>query len=116
MWARVTTLLLGLWLMIAPSLFDYSKRIADNGHIIGPLIITFSTVALWECTRNVRVFNLPLGAWLLFAPWILAYENTTAFASDYTAGVLTLLLSLVKTKRKNRFGGGWAALLKAETR
>jgi hypothetical protein len=110
MWARVVTLLLGIWLMIAPALFDYGKQIANNGHIVGPLMITFSIIALSECTRNVRLFILPLGAWLLFAPWILDYENTTAFASDYSVGVAALLLSLVKAKTKNTFDGGWPVL------
>jgi hypothetical protein len=114
MWARVATLLLGIWLMMAPGLLHFNNIIADNDHIVGPLIVTFSTIAIWECTRNVRMLNLPLGAWLLFSPGILGYVDTAAFASDYTVGVLTILLSLVKQKRKNSFGGGWTAIWKSE--
>jgi len=113
MWARVFTLVLGLWLMIAPDLLQFGKVISDNDHIIGPLIATFSIIAMSECTRNVRLWNLPLAAWLLLAPWILGYDQTTAIASDLTVGVLTLRVTFVKQKRKKQFGGGWAVLFKS---
>lgn len=112
MWARYVTVILGLWLMVAPGIFNFEKSIANNGHIIGPLMITFATIAIFECTRNVRYATLPLGAWLLFAPWVLDYDNNTAFASDYITGWLAMALSLVKLKRENHFGGGWSALWK----
>jgi hypothetical protein len=112
MWARIMTLLLGVWLMVAPDLFNFGKTISTNGHIIGPLLVTFSIIAMSESTRNVRMLNLPLGAWLLFAPWMFAYDTPAALISDYTVGVLTLILSLVKLKRTKEFGGGWSSLWK----
>jgi hypothetical protein len=111
MWARIVTIALGIWLMVAPDLFDFNKTISDNGHIIGPLMITFSVVALSECMRNVKMLNLALAAWLLFAPWILHYDNSAAVASDYATGVLALMLTLVKQKRQHWFAGGWYGLL-----
>jgi hypothetical protein len=114
MWARYASVVLGLWLMVAPGIFDYDKSIANNGHITGPLIITFSIIAIFECTRNVKYATLPLGAWLIFAPWILGYDNDTAFANDYITGLLVMALSLVRQKRENQFGGGWPALWKTQ--
>lgn len=114
MWARYVTIALGLWLMVAPGIFDFPKTISDNGHIVGPLIITFSTIAIFEVMRNLRYANLPLGAWLLFAPWILDYDNSNAFASDYVVGMLTLILSLVRQKRQETFDGGWSSLWSSE--
>jgi hypothetical protein len=110
MWARIVTLVLGVWLMSAPGILGFDKSISNNDHIIGPLIISFSVIAMCESTRNVRIFNLPLGAWLLFAPWILGYDSAIAFISDYAVGVLTLLFSLVPLNRKHTFGGGWPAI------
>ena len=101
--------------MSAPGIFNFSKTIANNDHIVGPLIISFSAIAICESTRNVRLFNLPLAAWLLFAPWILNYQNNIAFVSDYAVGVFTLLLSLVPLKRKNTFSGGWPAIWQSES-
>ena len=101
--------ILGIWLMVAPGVLDFSKKISDNAHIVGPLIATFSIVALSECTRNVRFFNLPLAAWLLAAPWILQYDNHTALWNDYAVSLLLIALAFVKTKRQHHFGGGWPA-------
>jgi hypothetical protein len=112
MWSQVAMMLLGIWLMVAPGVLDFSKKIADNAHIAGPLIATFSMVAIWECTRNVRLFNLPLAVWLLAAPVVLQYDNDTALMNDYAVAILIILLSIVKPKRKHRFGGGWPAIWK----
>lgn len=116
MWARVATMVLGLWLMIAPGILRFPKVIADNGHIVGPLLVTFAAIALSECTRNVRWLNIPLGAWLLFAPWILHYESSVAFVSDYTTGVLTLIFSLAGQKRKHYFSEGWYGVIRSHRR
>ena len=109
MWARIVTAILGVWLMAAPGVWDFGKKISDNNHIVGPLIAAFSIISIFECTRNVRLANIPLGIWLLIAPWLLQYNNTTAVLNDYGVAVLIILLSLVKLKRENRFGGGWPA-------
>src|SRR5690606_36032102 len=84
-------------------------------HIVGPLLVSFATIALWECTRNVRFFTLPLALWLLAAPWILRYDNNTALFNDYAVAVLITALLLVRYKRENFFGGGWPAVLKSNT-
>lgn len=115
MWARIASVLLGVWLMVAPAVFGFGKNISDNDHIIGPLIATFSIIAIWECTRNVRMFNLPLVLWLFLAPWILDYDNNTALFNDYAVALAVLLLSFVPQKRENRFGGGWPAIWKDNT-
>ena len=112
MWARYATVLLGIWLMAAPGILGFEKLIADNDRIVGPLIVTFSMISLSECTLSVRMANLLPAAWLLFAPWILDYDNSTAFASDYISGLLILGLTLVKQKREHTFGGGWSSLFK----
>jgi hypothetical protein len=115
MWARIATALLGVWLMIAPALLGFGKKISDNDHIVGPLIATFSIIAIFECTRNVKMLNLPLVLWLFLAPWILDYDNDTALFDDYAVALAVLLLSFVKQKRENRFGGGWPAIWKDNT-
>lgn len=115
MWARVIIIISGVWLMVAPAIFRFNKTISDNAHIVGPLIATFAIVALSECTRNVRYFNLPLAAWLLFAPWVLHYDNTTALINDYAVAFLVGGLTFVPPKRQHRFGGGWPAIWQDNT-
>lgn len=100
--------------MIAPGIFQYSPAAADNGHILGPVIITFSIVAIWEATRVVRKWNLPIAVWLLLAPWILGYENTSAIISDMGSGILVLIFSSIRGKVEGNYGGGWSALWKKD--
>jgi len=110
MWARILNTVLGLWLMIAPALFQYSGAAADNGHIAGPVIITFAVIAYWEATRGTRKWNYPIGIWLLLAPWILGYDNSVAIISDMTTGALVLIFASVKGKIEKKYGGGWSSL------
>ncbi|WP_127845650.1 SPW repeat domain-containing protein [Psychroflexus aestuariivivens] len=112
MWARIINTILGLWLMIAPSFFEYSSLAADNGHILGPVIITFSVIAFWEATRVLRKWNYPIAIWLIIAPWVLGYENNIAIISDIGVGVLVLLFASVKGKIEKNYGGGWSSLWK----
>lgn len=116
MWAQIVMATLGIWMMAAPDLLGFSKRIADNAHIIGPLIATFAIISIWECTRNVRLLNLPLAAWLLVAPLVLRYQNDTALMNDYAVAIIVLFLFLVRPKRKYRFAGGWRSLWKLPVR
>ena len=100
--------------MASPGIFGFSGMVADNDHIVGPVVTTFAIIALWECTRVVRTYNIPLGGWLLLAPWILGYDDTTAIANDMAVGALLIFFSLVKGKVQQRFGGGWSAIVKSD--
>jgi len=110
MWAQIVNAILGVWLMAAPGIFNFSTNAANNDNIIGPVITTFAVTAFWECTRVTRTYNIPLGAWLLLAPWILGYDNTIAIVNDMGVGAVVISLSLVKGKIEKRYGGGWSAL------
>jgi hypothetical protein len=115
MWAQIVMAIMGVWLMTAPGIFGFNKAISDNAHIVGPLIATFSIIAISECTRNVRLFNFPLAVWLLAAPVILRYDNDTALMNDYVVSIIIIFLFLVKPRRKHRFGGGWPAVWRTNT-
>jgi hypothetical protein len=108
-------MVLGLWMMIAPDVFQYSKNIANSAHIAGPLIATFSIIAIWECTRNVRLLNLPVAAWMLMAPLFIPYDSDSALMHDYGVAIIIIFLLLVNPSRKHRFGGGWPSVLRSDT-
>jgi len=112
MWARILNTVLGLWLMVAPGIFEYSGMAANNGHIAGPIIVTFAVIAYWEATRGLRKWNYPIAIWLLAAPWILGYESTIAIISDMSVGVLVFIFASVKGKIEKNYGGGWTSLWK----
>ncbi|MEX0967418.1 MAG: SPW repeat protein [Bacteroidia bacterium] len=115
MWAHAINAILGVWLMASPEVLGFGNPVADNAHIIGPVIVTFAVVAWWECTRVVGKYNLALGAWLLIAPWILGYDHNFAIVNDMATGALVIAFSLVKGKIKHSYGGGWSALWQKDT-
>lgn len=107
---KIITAIFGIWLMVAPGVLNYSKEAADNGHIIGPIVLTFSIIALWDATNGIRKWNYPFALWLLIAPWILGYENTTAIISDIASGIFIFIFSFLKHPVQQSFGGGWQSL------
>lgn len=104
--------ILGLWMMTAPDLLGLEKPAADNGHIVGPLIVSLSLIAMSESTRNARLLNLPIAVWMLAAPLVLRYEGDLSLMNEYAVAIALFFLLLVKPKRRYRFAGGWPAVWK----
>ncbi|WP_439880030.1 SPW repeat domain-containing protein [Pontibacter sp. MBLB2868] len=115
MWAQIINAILGLWLMASPGIFGYQGVVADNNHIVGPIIASFAIISWWEATRVVRLYNLPLGFWLLLAPWVLGYESTTTIVNSMLVGVLVICFAFVKGKVEGTYGGGWKSLWQSDT-
>jgi len=102
--------MVGLWLMISPTVLNMNQSTSDNNYIIGPLAITFSVISLWIINRNAIKANIILGIWLLVALFILHFSETIAFLSNGICAVLLILLSSIKRKTTEKFGGGWRSL------
>lgn len=115
MWAQVINFIIGLWLMAAPGVLGYSGIAADNNHIVGPVIASFAMISWWECTRQVRLWNIPLGAWLILAPWVLDYDDRQILINDSISGAVIILLSFVKGKVEGLYGGGWTSLWSSDS-
>ncbi len=112
MWAAIFNIIAGIWIMITPALFAFEKAEADYNYIIGPLAITCAIVALWELNRSARFFTLLSGIALIASP--LFFQSTEAIWNNVVAGVVMVLLSLVKGKIKGHYGGGWKSLFQHE--
>lgn len=115
MWAQIINAILGIWLMVAPSVLNYGSSGTDSCHITGPLIATFAIVSFWEATRAVRKFNIPMGLWLLLAPWVLGYGETLPIVNDMFCGALVIAFALVKGKIEGTYGGGWKAIWQSDS-
>jgi hypothetical protein len=108
-WARLVSTVLGVWLMAAPAVLDYGDPARTADRIAGPLVAAFAFVAVWEVLRELRWVVAVLAVWLLAAPWVLGYAMVPTL-NEVVVGVLLLALSFVRGPRRERFGGGWAAL------
>ena len=111
MWAHLLTAVTGIWLMASPAVLDYADPARANDRIIGPIVASMATIAIWELTRPLRWVNVILGTWLLIAPWLLGHPPDARWNS-LAAGALILACSLVKGNRTHRVGGGWSSLWK----
>ena len=109
MWPQLVTLALGIWLMAAPSALAYVGAARTSHQIVGPVIGTFAWVAAAECTRSVRLANIPLGAWLVVAPLLLDHSASAAMNS-VLVGLAVVALSGARGRVRTQFGGGWRSL------
>ena len=110
MWAQVINIIMGLIVMAAPDVWHFNSFASNHNHIVGPLIITFASVALWEVNRTVRLFNIVIGFWLIFSPLFLTFSATGQNINIF-AGIIIVALSIFKGKIKNNYGGGWRSLM-----
>jgi hypothetical protein len=110
-WAQLLTALAGIWLMASPAVLVYADPARANDRIIGPIVASMATIAIWELTRPLRWVNVILGFWLLITPWLLGHP-ADAHWNSLASGMLILACSLVKGKRTHHFGGGWSSLWK----
>lgn len=104
-WSLVASAVLGVWLIVSPTLFDTTGTAAANGYLIGPLVVTISVIALGEIARTVRWINVLFGLWLLLAPWVLAGSAAPSKWSDMAVGIALILLSIPRGQIQERFGG-----------
>lgn len=103
-WTLVLSVAIGVALMLTRVLLDASGTAANNDHVIGALVITFSIMALAEMARPLRFVNVALGLWLVLAPWLLAdYSGVSRFAS-VGAGGLLILLALPRGPMRSHYG------------
>ena len=110
MWPGIINIILGLWLMISPEILKMNKVTSENNHIVGPLVITFTIISLWDINWKAVKANTVLGAWLLIALFILDFTKTIAFCSNGTCACFIILLSSLKRPTTGKFGGGWHSL------
>ena len=110
MWPRLVSIALGAWLMAAPALLDYGDPARTNDRIVGPLVASVAFVAVWEVMRGLRWVNGAPALWLIAAPWILGYGGL-ATVNSVLVGLALIALIFSGGQTRQRFGGGWAALL-----
>jgi hypothetical protein len=110
MWFQIVNTLVGVWLMAAPSILGYADPARTNDRIVGPLVVSFAFVAIWEVTRGLRWVNLAFGVWLVVVPWLLGYDRVAAMNS-VIGGVVVAFHATRGGAVSTRFGGGWSSLL-----
>jgi uncharacterized membrane protein len=99
--------------MATPSVLQSSgKGFSDSLYISGALVITFSIISAFGVVRRLRSILFLTGIWLLISLWVLnPGSRILAMNTTLTAFVIAIL-SVIKTKVKERYGGGWSQLIR----
>mgnify|MGYP001189054796 FL=1 len=101
----------GVLVMAAPGLLGLGGDERMLAHILGPIVVALSVIALSGVTRFVRWAIVVPGVVLAILPWLLGFD--TAVALMFAAcGVAVALLAFVRGPVDDRYGGGWTALFR----
>ena len=96
--ASSVNILLGIWLIASPWVFDFSGRPAVLSSVfLGVFIALLAAIRLATLHSSAALsgFNLLLALGTVAAPWELGYEaNTGALVNDLIVGVLVAALAI----------------------
>lgn len=99
-WNLLLTTIIGICLMVTPTLFGIvSRSVSDNHYVVGALVITCSIIGMAEVTRAVRFINIPLAIWIMTA--LLFLEGPSL---NLIAGAALIFLSFPKGKIRDKYG------------
>jgi hypothetical protein len=96
--ASAVNIMLGLWLIVSPWVFDYRGRSAALSSIaVGALIAILASIrrASLHDSAGLSGINLLLAFWTAAAPWIYEYaSNTRALCNDVFVGMLVAVFAV----------------------
>ncbi len=103
-WTLAASTAIGVALMCTRLLFDTSGIAADNDHIIGSLVVTFSIMAWGEVARPLRFANIGFGVWLVAAPWVMGGYTGIAATASVLFGIALIWLAFPVGRIASHFG------------
>jgi hypothetical protein len=104
-WNLFLIVLAGAWLMLSPDVLGYEGSFADNSHLTGALVITFSIIAMSEVLRTARFFHTLAGLWMILSVWVIGTTDGVAMWNAILIGIALILLSFPKGKIMDEKGG-----------
>jgi nucleoside-diphosphate-sugar epimerase len=103
-WNLAASLAIGVALMCTQLIFGTEGDAADNDHVAGLLVVTFSVSAMAEVARPLRFINIAFGAWLIVSPWFIDGYSGIATAASVLAGIALIWLALPPGGISNHYG------------
>jgi hypothetical protein len=91
------SIVLGMWLMVAPMALGYTVDGATwNSVVAGAAVALLAAMQLFGPVRTARLgwINAVVGLWLMAAPLILVLEMDAAYWNTAMAGLLVLALGM----------------------
>ena len=104
-WTLVVSTLLGLGIMILPSVFGagIKSTAADIGHLGGALVVVVSVICMGEVLRIGRYLNILLGLGIAILPWF--QDGHAASSLGYSLlGLAVAALALPRGRKRETYG------------
>ena len=116
MWPQVVGVIVGVWLMAAPSRLNLGQVPSNHEHIVGPILAAAGLVSMAEVTRGARWLVLATGLWLIAGPFVLGYwaAETTAGRNEIICGACAAGAALFRGRIRRHRGGGWGELIRQQ--
>lgn len=91
-------MLLGIWLILSPWVFDYSQKSAALASVtLGVLIALLAAIRVASVydTAGLSGINLVLAFWIVASPWVYEYATDQgALLNNVVVGMLVALLAV----------------------
>ncbi len=96
LWTYAANMIIGLWLISSPHLFDYkSAALATSDTVSGFLIIAFELLSFSPKRALLRWTTSAVAFWLLLAPLIFWSPTPAVFLADTFAACFVIALSVL---------------------
>jgi hypothetical protein len=96
LWAPLTNIALGLWLLTSPSTFGYEVPAVIASDIASGLaVVIFGLLSLSPRLFWIRWAVCAVGIWLLFAPLVLWAPDPAAYTNNVLVGSLLIVFSVL---------------------
>jgi hypothetical protein len=102
MTARVTTILLGVWLFMSTFLWRHHPDQVINGWVCGLFTIMFAAMAIAQ--PMVRFLGAAFALWIFFSAWVVPSLNIATVFSNAISGALIFGLSMAPNQAHNESG------------
>ena len=103
-WTLMFSTAIGIALMCTRLLFDTSGAAANNDHVVGALVVTFSIIAWSDVARPIRFINTGFGGWLVVAPSVLGGYTGLAAGASVLCGLALIGLAFPMGRVVTRMG------------
>ncbi len=92
-WNSVLTILIGIWLVLSPSILSLTSWLIKSNHLVGTLVIATALIATADVARKVNRIIILLGIYSLAAAFSPSF-STASFVAAALPGVLLIICNL----------------------
>lgn len=92
MWARISEIVLGIWLLLTPVIF----KVEDwAGVYIGPIVILLALMCFYEKINKMHLLQVLPAFWLLYLGYTYPTSTLPFYLQNYILVALTILMFAV---------------------